>query len=103
MSVGARHTWPPGQAPASQPSACYLLGREVARERFELLERTHDGFAIAEADLAQRGMGDLIGLRQAGINTEGFEDGELDLELLLFARDLLAARPELARATGPVR
>jgi ATP-dependent DNA helicase RecG len=81
------------------PSACYLLGREVARERLELLERTHDGFAIAEADLAQRGMGDLLGLRQAGINTEGFADGELDLELLLYARDLLAARPELASDT----
>jgi ATP-dependent DNA helicase RecG len=38
---------------------------EAAR-RLEQLIATHDGFRIAEADLAQRGHGDLFGARQAG-------------------------------------
>jgi ATP-dependent DNA helicase RecG len=75
----------------SAPSVCYLLGKASARRRLELLERSSDGFEIAEADLAQRGMGDLAGLRQAGENREGFEEDVLDLELILLARDLAAA------------
>ncbi len=71
------------------PSVCYLMGKPSARKRLELLERSDDGFEIAEADLAERGMGDLTGLRQAGDNREGFEDPTLDLELVLLARDLV--------------
>jgi ATP-dependent DNA helicase RecG len=82
----------------ARESACFLLGSVAAAERLELLERSDDGFAIAEEDLRQRGMGDLLGLRQAGENREGLESPESDLELVLLARELLAARPELAKA-----
>ncbi len=81
-------------------SVCYLLGKPSARKRLELLERSDDGFEIAEADLAERGMGDLTGLRQAGDNREGFEDPELDLELVLLARDLVR---DSAQATPTAR
>ena len=74
---------------------CFLLGDRKAEERFRLLERSRDGFELSEEDLRQRGMGDLLGLRQSGQNTEGLIDPERDLDLLLAARDLFATRPEL--------
>jgi ATP-dependent DNA helicase RecG len=39
---------------------------EPARQRLEVMCRSHDGFEIAEADLEQRGPGELIGTRQWG-------------------------------------
>ena len=64
-------------------------------------EACDDGFALAEEDLRQRGMGDLAGLRQAGENAEGLIDPERDLELLEAARRLVEENPALARAYGP--
>jgi ATP-dependent DNA helicase RecG len=81
-------------------SWCLLTGAAVAAERFELLERTRDGFEIAEEDLRRRGMGDLAGLRQAGANQEGLADPERDLDLVLLARELCQGDPELARRLG---
>jgi ATP-dependent DNA helicase RecG len=89
-------------------SWCLIFGDAGAKARFEVLERTHDGFEIAEEDLRQRGMGDLGGLRQAGAGAGGSIDPEEELELLLAARELFAARPalfehyrDLARAATP--
>jgi len=79
-----------------RPSWCLLLGASSAREHLGLLERTSDGFAIAEEDLRRRGMGDLAGLRQAGRNVEGLEDPVSDLELVLLARRLVTGDPALA-------
>ena len=73
----------------THPSWCFLLGAAAARDRLRLLEETGDGFRIAEEDLRQRGMGDLVGLRQAGKNVEGLEDPVSDLELVLHARRLV--------------
>ncbi|HEX8034336.1 MAG TPA: ATP-dependent DNA helicase RecG, partial [Ktedonobacterales bacterium] len=53
-----------------QQSYCYLLSSEgsmQARERLSVLERTTDGFALAEADLQMRGPGDFFGTRQSGL------------------------------------
>ncbi len=69
-----------------KPSWCFLVGDDVADDRFAALERTADGFELAEADLAQRGMGSLGGLRQAGINDEGLEGVALDVRLVELAR-----------------
>ena len=41
-------------------------------------------------------MGDLLGLRQSGVNLEGLVDPERDLHLMLEARDLFQERPDLA-------
>ncbi|QDV08521.1 ATP-dependent DNA helicase RecG [Planctomycetes bacterium Poly30] len=78
-------------------SYCFLLGDKKAEERFRLMERSRDGFLLAEEDLRQRGMGDLLGLRQSGENQEGLVDPERDLDLLLAARDLFQREPGLLR------
>jgi ATP-dependent DNA helicase RecG len=55
-------------------SHCLLLtgtsGAEfgkVARERLRVMEKTTDGFRIAEADLKLRGPGEVLGTRQSGL------------------------------------
>ena len=78
-------------------SYCFLLGDKKAEEKFRLLERSRDGFELAEEDLRQRGMGDLLGLRQSGENLEGLIDPERDLPLLIAARDLFQERPDLVQ------
>ncbi|MDP6369108.1 MAG: ATP-dependent DNA helicase RecG, partial [Planctomycetota bacterium] len=82
----------------SADAVCYLLGNEDAAARFEQMERSRDGFELAEADLAQRGMGDLVGARQAGANQEGLADPATDLTLILLARDLVRTNAQLQRA-----
>ena len=64
-------------------------------------------FEIAEEDLAGRGMGDLVGARQAGDNREGLAGGDApgpELGLLLLARALVARdgplRAHYARMAG---
>src|SRR3546814_11565682 len=51
-------------------SVCLLLRSqnlsETARERLALMRETNDGFVIAEKDLALRGGGELLGLKQSG-------------------------------------
>jgi len=65
------------------------------------LERSTDGFHIAEADLAIRGPGDFLGTRQAGLPPLRVANLLRDTELLRAARDealaWLAADPELSR------
>lgn len=39
---------------------------KVAKERLEILNKSNDGFYIAEEDLKLRGPGDLFGIRQSG-------------------------------------
>ena len=85
------------------PSSCYLMGKRSAAERLSLLERTNDGFEIAEADLAQRGMGDLLGLRQAGENREGIVSDEVDTSLFELAQLLCATDPSLFERYGDRR
>ena len=52
------------------PSWCFLLGSSgedgVAGERLAAVERTTDGFVLAEEDLRLRGEGTLLGARQQG-------------------------------------
>jgi ATP-dependent DNA helicase RecG len=51
-------------------SFCILLSDstdELVRQRLEVIRSSSDGFAIAEADLALRGAGNLLGTRQSGL------------------------------------
>lgn len=49
-------------------SYCYLVSDVDDNDRLRVLCQTNDGFEIAEADLIQRGTGNLIGLEQSGFN-----------------------------------
>ncbi len=82
-----------GRSP--RPAHCLLFGASEALARLRFLEQCTDGFVLAEEDLRRRGMGDLAGLRQAGLNLEGLAGPELDLELVQQARALVRADPEL--------
>jgi ATP-dependent DNA helicase RecG len=85
-----------------RPSRCVALhGRltEAARRRLEVFRATTDGFAIAEADLALRGPGDLLGTRQAGLPALRVADLAAHYDWLLRARD--DARELLARLGEP--
>jgi ATP-dependent DNA helicase RecG len=53
---------------SSLQSYCFLLSEEPDNERLQTMCSTNDGFEIAEADLRQRGTGNLIGTEQAGMN-----------------------------------
>jgi ATP-dependent DNA helicase RecG len=74
----------------SEESYCILLSDGPAADRLHAFAATQDGFKIAELDLEERGMGDLIGARQSG----GFELRHArlpeDTALLARARDLAA-------------
>ena len=75
------------------PSCCLLLSDRPsgeARARMSIVERTADGFELAEEDLRLRGPGDYIGKRQSGfpeLRVASFADADL----------LAAARSEAAR------
>jgi ATP-dependent DNA helicase RecG len=55
----------------AHPSQCMLVGSAdagtIAGRRLKVLEKTGDGFVIAEEDLLLRGPGDMFGVRQTGI------------------------------------
>jgi ATP-dependent DNA helicase RecG len=71
---------------SSRRSWCALVvGRaatEEARGRLSVLEKTADGFEIAEKDLEARGPGDLLGVRQSGLPQLRVADPVKDLALL---------------------
>lgn len=57
------------------------------RERLEILNRSNDGFEIAEADLKLRGPGDFFGVRQSGELDFGIGDIYTDAAVLKAAAD----------------
>jgi len=83
-------------------SFCILLSEGSPPDRLQAFAATQDGFRIAELDLEERGMGDLIGARQSG----GYEVRHArlpgDEDLLARARELamglIGADPALQRA-----
>jgi ATP-dependent DNA helicase RecG len=74
----------------AEKSFCILLTSDektnVANERLGIMEKTTDGFVIAEKDLELRGSGELLGTRQSGLPE--FRVGNLvrDVKLLELAR-----------------
>jgi ATP-dependent DNA helicase RecG len=74
-----------------RPSRCIALSTarpsREGKKRLDVFAETTDGFRIAEADLAIRGPGDLLGTRQAGLPAFRIADVREDLEWLERARD----------------
>jgi ATP-dependent DNA helicase RecG len=96
----------------TQRSFCILLSDatdELAMRRLEVVRGSNDGFAIAEADLALRGAGNLLGTRQSGLPplrvASLFEPRHIELaqrarglaDAVVAADPALARRPLLAR------
>jgi len=70
-------------------SYCILLTSEVSSEAVEkltVLEKTTDGFAVAEADWEMRGPGDLLGTAQSGLPALKIGNLRRDSELMQRAR-----------------
>jgi ATP-dependent DNA helicase RecG len=86
-------------------SFCYLFSHprmgENTAARLEVLERSTDGFEIAEADLEIRGPGEFLGTRQSGALPFRIADLVRDKDWLLRAREdaiaLLKTDPDLQR------
>jgi ATP-dependent DNA helicase RecG len=75
----------------SEKSYCILLTdskNPEALHKLQVLERTRDGFEIAEADLRMRGPGDVLGTRQSGLADLKFADFLADTPLLIESRRL---------------
>ncbi|HUO50818.1 MAG TPA: ATP-dependent DNA helicase RecG [Candidatus Paceibacterota bacterium] len=61
---------------SSHPPLCFLLSEsssEVSLKRLKMLEKSNDGFKLAEADLEARGAGDIFGRQQWGVSDLGME------------------------------
>jgi len=75
-----------------RPSYCLLLvspqQTEVARQRLDALERSSNGFEIAELDLRLRGPGEFLGTRQSGMPLLRVANLLRDQEILEWARRL---------------
>ena len=90
----------------AEQSYCVLLGDMggEALDRLQLFVDTDDGFEIAEADLALRGMGDLFGARQHGLPEFRIADPLRDVRLNEVARQIadkiLTADPDLTSAAN---
>jgi ATP-dependent DNA helicase RecG len=82
-------------------SFCILLAEGAVPRRLKAFAATQDGFKIAELDLEERRMGDLIGERQAGDFELRLARLPEDTDLLQQARtaalDILAQDPLLTR------
>ncbi len=95
--------------------ACYVIAQgnsgkrhTPATDRLESLEKSEDGFALAEMDLRLRHEGEILGFRQHGGVSLRFVDLEADVDIIEAAyedaMELLRYAPTLAAtATYPLR
>jgi ATP-dependent DNA helicase RecG len=91
-------------------SWCYLLSETPTpegEERLAALERTNDGFELAEVDLDLRGEGTILGTRQKGVNDLKLASLRKHRKYVALARevafDIVGADPALAHHPGLAR
>ncbi|OQY06585.1 MAG: ATP-dependent DNA helicase RecG [Fusobacteriia bacterium 4572_132] len=71
-------------------SYCFLVAEtknEFSKARLEVMEKTNDGFRIAEEDLKLRKPGEIFGTRQSGISDLRFTEIIRDVKTIKLARD----------------
>ena len=88
----------------SEKSYCILVKRNhsnMSRTRLAIMERTNDGFLIADEDLKLRGPGEVFGQRQSGFFqykiADIVKDGEIIREARKLAFDLVKLDPNLCK------
>jgi ATP-dependent DNA helicase RecG len=86
-------------------STCVLIdgsANSSALERLSILEKSRDGFVIAEEDLRLRGAGDILGTEQSGLPPLRIADLYRDADLIPVATQeaarILRDDPELMQA-----
>jgi ATP-dependent DNA helicase RecG len=86
-------------------SFCILLTdtkEPEALDKLSVLEKSEDGFEIAEADLKLRGPGDMLGTAQSGLPplrlASLIEDADLLMEAKAIAKKILESDPGLQLA-----
>lgn len=67
-------------------STCVLISNSDTK-RLQIMEKTSDGFAIAEEDFKLRGHGDLFGTKQSGDMAFKIANVKSDYKILVQARD----------------
>jgi len=75
----------------SKQSYCFLISElttENSKQRLSIMEKTEDGFVIAEEDLKLRNSGEIFGLRQSGFSDLKFIDIIYDSKTIKDVRDL---------------
>ena len=88
---------------SSHPPLCFLLPEtksELSMKRLRALEKSDDGFKLAEADLENRGAGDLFGRKQWGVTDLGMEalkNVKLIQAARVEAQALIERDPQLAQ------
>lgn len=85
----------------SAVSYCVLVaGTEGENQRLAVMERTDDGFVVAEEDFKQRGPGDILGTAQSGLPPLAYadllRDGPILAEAKRWAELVVGADPDLA-------
>lgn len=86
-------------------SYCFLIlnsDSEISNQRAEIMEKTSDGFIIAEEDLKLRGPGDILGTRQHGLPNLRFAHLTKHVDVmqnsLMIAKDILEDDPTLNKS-----
>ena len=88
---------------AAHRSYCLLLADDPSGgslRRLELMASTSDGFRLAQEDMRQRGMGELMGARQHGMSDQAMralQEPELLSEIRQEAETLIEQDPDLTR------
>lgn len=75
----------------TEQSYCIMVNTsdsEKAAERLDILNKSNDGFHIAEEDLRMRGPGDLFGVRQSGEMLFDLADIYSDADMLKLAKEV---------------
>lgn len=88
----------------SKQSYCFLISEsttENSKQRLSIMEKTEDGFVIAEEDLKLRNSGEIFGLRQSGFSDLKFIDIIYDSKTIKDVRDLCIAY--LKRNKGKIK